>query len=405
VVGAEALYIAIKASFGPERARLTKAVEEMSRAGLWEGLSVEIVPGPDEYLFGEEKALLEVVSGGGPLPREPHYPPYELGPFGTPTSPDPAVVNNVETFAHVPSIVRAGADGFRLLGSSDTSGTLIFTLSGAVLRPGVYEREAGITLRELLYDVAGGPREGRRFKAALSGVASAVIPEGRFDTAADFGSLQLIGSGLGSAGFVVLDDESSVPRVAQAITRFLYVESCNQCTACKHGLRVASHSLDALFDPERATPDAIPRALYGARSAPQQNRCSLPVQGSVLIPSLLHRFEDEFAEQLANPARPSQPFLLPKMIDFDEASGTFVYDERQARKRPDWTFEPPAPPPAEARFSPVPAPLDAAPVTVRLAPDVIAALGRYFDGAQLPLDEQVNEALREWMRRRPPTTP
>src|SRR5690606_26709447 len=126
VVSAEQLFVALKASFEPERERLERALSEMRDAGVLDGLKIEIVTGPEEYLFGEERALLEVIEGGDPLPREAHYPPYEKGLFATATSPNPAVVNNAETFARVPGIVRAGAASFRELGTHDTPGTLLF---------------------------------------------------------------------------------------------------------------------------------------------------------------------------------------------------------------------------------------------------------------------------------------
>jgi NADH:ubiquinone oxidoreductase subunit F (NADH-binding) len=397
VIGAEALYIGIKASFTRELARLRKAVAELSVAGLIEGVDVHIIEGPDEYLFGEEKALMEVLEGGEPMPREAHKPPYEIGLFATPASPNPALANNVETFAHVPSILRLGADSFRKLGTSDTPGTLLFTVSGAVKKPGVYEREAGITLRELFYDVAGGPLDGRTFKAAMSGVSARVIPADKFDISADFASLQLIGAGLGSAGFVLYDDQTSMPRLAQAVARFLYVESCNQCSACKHGLRTASEALNELFDPAKASVDDLPRALFGARSAPQGNRCYLPVQGSIVIPSFADRFKEEFDAQLASPGAATEPVRIPKFVDFIEETGTFILDERLPRKRPDWTYEEPEEVPSLPRTR-SPADIDRAPVAVRLSPDLIAALTAEAERSGQPIDKVVNEALRTWLK-------
>lgn len=398
VIGAQALYIGIKASFSRELARLRQAIGELTAAGLIQ-LDVHVIEGPDEYLFGEEKALMEVLEGGEPMPREAHRPPYEVGLFATPASPNPALANNVETYAHVPSIVRHGASSFRELGTADTPGTLLFTVSGAVRKPGVYELEAGISLRELFYDVAGGPLEGRRLKAAMSGVSARVIPADRFDVAADFASLQLVGAGLGSAGFIVYDDRTSMPRVAQAVARFLYVESCNQCSACKHGLRIASDALNELFDPAKASPDDLPRALFGARSAPQGNRCYLPVQGSVVIPSFAERFHAEFDKQLAQPAAPTEPVLIPKFIDFIEETGTFILDERLPRKRPDWTYEEPVsePAPSLPRTS-TPRDADRAPVAVRLSPDLVAALSAEAERSGQPLDKVVNEVLRDWLQ-------
>ncbi|MCA9621315.1 MAG: hypothetical protein KC731_19970 [Myxococcales bacterium] len=409
VTGARELYIGIKASFTQEISRLRAAHDEMRGAGLFEGLELTIVEGPEEYLFGEEKALLQVLEGGEPLPRETHNPPYERGLFATPTSPNPAVVNNAETFAHVPGIVRAGADSFRAVGTRDTPGTVLFTVSGAVRRHGVFEREAGITLRELFDEVAGGPLEGRSFKAALSGVAVAPVAAERFGTKADFGSLQLIGSGLGSAGFVLLDDGVEMPRVAQAIARFLYVESCNQCSACKAGLRVASEAIDDLFDPAEASADDAPRAIYGARSAPQGNRCYLPVQGATVIPRLLQEYRSEVAERVAAPEAPSQPWPIPKLVDFDAETGRFVLDELQPLKNANWLYDeaplereeptheaPPSRRPVKpAKPARVPHDRAQAPVAVRLRGEVAAAVLARAEAEDLSPDRLVDRLLRD----------
>jgi NADH:ubiquinone oxidoreductase subunit F (NADH-binding)/quercetin dioxygenase-like cupin family protein len=341
VVGAKTVYIGIKASFDREIDRLNQAIHEMRTAGLISDIDIVISPGPGEYLFGEEKALLNQIESGLPLPREAHYPPYEKGLFATPESPNPALVNNVETFAHVPSIVRGGADGFRSLGTADTSGTVLYTISGDVERPGVYELNAGVSLRKLIYEAAGGPVNGD-VKAVLSGFSAGMITGSELDTPADFGSLSALGSGLGSAGFIVLNSTRSMVRIAQTAARFLYVESCNQCPACKHGLGIASHTLDGMFDPEQSHVHSVELALFGARSAPQANRCYLPVQASILISSLVGKFKPEFDVQLTDPRRNAEPFPVPLITDFDEANHQFVYDERFAFKNPDWTYSVPA---------------------------------------------------------------
>jgi NADH:ubiquinone oxidoreductase subunit F (NADH-binding) len=402
VVGARDLYVAVKGSFRREIARLEAAIREIEDEGLLEYHEIHLVEGPEEYLFGEEKALLEVIEGNDPLPREPHAPPYEVGLFATPTSPNPALVNNVETFAHVPSIVRSGGASFAEVGTRDTSGTLLFTVSGDVARPGVYELPAGVTLATLFHEVAGGPREGRTFKAALSGVSSAVILADKFDTPADFASLALVGASLGSAGFIVLDDQASVPRVAQAVARFLYVESCNQCSACKHGLRVAWSAIDELFDPALATDDDYERAYYGARHAPQGNRCYLPVGAAAVLPSLLTRFRPEFDAQLAAPSAAPPPYVVPKMVDYDDATATFTYDEAQARKTPSWTYEDEnedEPPASRARAA-SPGVRPAAPVAARLAGDVRERLALLAEHRGIDVDTLVNEVIREWLKER-----
>jgi NADH-quinone oxidoreductase subunit F len=397
VVETSELVIAIKRSFAREIDRLRKAAAELGDAGALEGLALRIVEGPEEYLFGEEKALLNVIDGEGPLPREAHNPPYEVGLKPTPESPNPALVNNVETFSHVPAIVRHGAASFRKLGTPDTPGTILVTLSGDVARPGVYEVPAGQPLRELLYRMGDGPKSGRTFKAVLSGVSAGVITPDKFETRCDFGSLKMIGSGLGSAGFVVLDDRTSLPRVAQALARFLYVESCNQCTACKHGLRTASTALDALFDPKSAGGAELERALFGARSAPQANRCYLPVQGAQLLPGLVARFKPEFDLQAAKPGARGPKWSLPKFIDFDEDSRTFILDSRQAMKNPDWTYLEPKKTTARFLVS-APAAEPEGEAALRLPPDLYESMRHLAETKGIDVDRQVEEALRQWLK-------
>ncbi|HEX5036865.1 MAG TPA: NADH-ubiquinone oxidoreductase-F iron-sulfur binding region domain-containing protein [bacterium] len=334
-VSAKAAYIAVKRSFLPEMRSLKRALREMAEDLF---LPVTIVTGPEEYLFGEEKALLNVMEGEGPFPRPVEQPPYEWGLFATEISANPTLVNNAETFAHVSTILRLGSESFRRLGTQDTPGTLIVTLSGAIRRPGVYEIPAGLPLRELLSDHGGGPLPGRSFKAVLSGVSSAPVLAKDFLTPCDFGSFQAIGSGLGSCGFVALDNATSAPRVAQAVARFLYVESCMQCSACKVGLGAASEAVDEMFS-KKATPDDPEKAAIAARSAPQGNRCYLPVQGAALIPALLSAFKEEFDALIRAPGASSEDaWTLPKMTDFDEEKGVFLYDDRQRLKEPDWTY-------------------------------------------------------------------
>lgn len=342
VIGAQRLFFALKASFRQETELVNRAIREIHAAGLMEGRRFTIVEGPEEYLFGEEKALLNVIDGPGPLPREAHYPPYEIGLFATAISPNPALVNNAETFAHVPEIIRSGPQAFRKLGTADTAGTIIVTISGQVKRPGVYECEAGVSLTELFNRVAEGPLPGRTFKAAICGVSNGVIPARRFDTPADFGSLHSIGSGLGSAGFVVFDDSTSMPRVAQAMARFLYVESCSQCTACKFGLRIASTALDELVDQTHRPEDyIIDRIIAGVEHAPEGNRCFLPVEASLFIPSIIREFRDEFQALAENQNVETRVILAPKMVDFDERTNQFEYDKHQVYKNPDWTYSMP----------------------------------------------------------------
>ena len=174
-VNAKKAYLGMKKSFDTEYAAVSKALKEMSARGLLGPTPFEIILGPEDYLFGEEKALLEVVEGGEALPREADLPPYVKGLFATPTELNPAVVNNVETLSNVPDIILRGADWFRSIGTPDSPGTMIFTISGDVMKPGIYELPMGTPLRQLIDQQGGGARPGRSVKAVFSGISSAVI--------------------------------------------------------------------------------------------------------------------------------------------------------------------------------------------------------------------------------------
>ncbi len=349
-IGAQAAYIATKASYGREIERLETAIEEMRTDGSFGEIPITLVQGPDEYLFGEEKALLEVIEGREPLPR--WLPPYEHGLFATDIQagwesvasvqgqgpePNPTLVNNAETLANVPDILRRGAAAFRATGTVDSPGTIIATVVGDVQYPFVAEVDLGTPLSALLV-VAGGPLPGRRLQAAFSGVANGVITSEHFDVPVAYETLAAIGSGLGSAGFVFYDDSACMVEVARALSRFLYVESCGQCRSCKFGCSEITSALQSLVEGTGSDRDI---GVIGARlrSVTDQVRCYLATEEQVLISSLLERFPDEFALHLEGRCSvPSRAIVVPKIVDLD--AGTVTYDDRYERKQPDWTYLP-----------------------------------------------------------------
>lgn len=332
------IYIALKKSFTKEIQRIIDALEEFQHSGLLKHIKVHIVSGPEDYLFGEEKALLNVIEGIGPFPREPHQPPYEIGLFATTTSRNPALMSNVETYARVPAIILYGAESFRAIGTEDTTGPLICTLYGDVKHQGIYEITPGITMEELLYKFGGGPARGLGFKAILSGVSNPVLTSEHLDARIEFKNLSEKGGGLGSAGFMIYDEGRSIPRLTQEVAKFLYRESCNQCTSCKSGLGNASISIDALFV-DNKDPNLFLTAIREARRAPTANRCFLPVEGSLIIPDLLMTFREEF-EQCHTPFHLLKREVLPLIRDFDETTGKFILkDDPLLEDRPyfqDW---------------------------------------------------------------------
>lgn len=324
-INARRAFLCIKRSFEQEAAAVRRALQEMAPREFFGPAPIELVLGPEDYLFGEEKALLEVIEGGEPMPREADRPPYVEGLFVTdPGQRNPAVVNNVETLANLPPILLLGAAWFRAMGTPDTPGTMVFTVSGDVQRPGVYELPLGTRLGELIFDCAAGPRPGRAVKAVFPGVSCAVIPPSALDTPLDFGSLQGIGSGLGAGGFIVLDDTACMVRVAHRFSEFLYVESCAQCTSCKFGTNMATYHLHRLIH-GAGGPGDLDAALEGAAMAPTGNRCYLPVEHSLAIPSLIRAFRPEFEDHFLRGCQGCRPAPALKILDFDESRHEFLY--------------------------------------------------------------------------------
>jgi NADH-quinone oxidoreductase subunit F len=350
-VGAERAFIGVKERFGPECERLAAAVDEMAAAGLLDHVTVQVVLGPDAYLFGEETGLLQVIEGEAPLPRI--VPPYIEGLFATVPSSgwsaspggvatefaasNPTVVNNVETLATVAQVLARGPEWHRALGTGRSPGVVVATVVGDVVRPGVGEVELGTPLREVIARVGGGVAPGRSIKAVLPGAANPVITAEALDAPCSYEGLEAVGSGMGAAGFLVLDDTASILEVAQAFSRFLYVESCGQCPACKLGCGAVTDGLDRLAAAQ-ATPEDVETIAYRLRTVTDGNRCYLPVQEQRLIGSILTAFADEVNDALDGAPRPARGFVLPKLVDLD--GGVASYDERQALKRPDWTYEP-----------------------------------------------------------------
>jgi NADH-quinone oxidoreductase subunit F len=324
-IKAKKAFLGIKASSQKEVGAVKRAIDEMLKRNVLGPTPIELVLGPEDYLFGEEKALLEVIEGRDPMPREADNPPYVDGLFITdPAEPNPTVVNNVETLSNIPHIVRRGAAWFRTIGTPDSPGSMIFTVCEDVQRPGVYELPMGTTLRSLLYDYAGGPLPGRQFKAFLSGVANPVVLPSRLDTPMDFNSLRAIGSGLGSGGFIVYDNTACMVRVAHMFATFLWLESCNQCSSCKIGTNQSMTYLQKLIAGSGDESD-IDFVIEGAMMAPHGNRCYLPVEHSLSCPSIVGSFSREFSAHYRRGCQDCRDLVLPKIHDFDEAEHRFTY--------------------------------------------------------------------------------
>lgn len=245
-VGASHGYIYVRAEYPLAITRLRKAIQQAERYGLLGqnicgtpfSFKIEVRLGAGAFVCGEETALIASIEGkrGTPRPRPPY--PAELGIVSYPT-----LINNVETFANVPAIIRNGAEWYREIGTEDSKGTKLFALAGSIKNTGLIEVPMGIPLRKIIFDIGGGVPEGHTFKAVQTGGPSGgCIPADYLDTPVDYESLTSLGSIMGSGGMIVMDERSSMVDVAKFFMEFCVSESCGKCVPCRVGT-VHMHSL------------------------------------------------------------------------------------------------------------------------------------------------------------------
>jgi NADH-quinone oxidoreductase subunit F len=240
-IGAEDAFIYIRGEYVVAADRLDAAIDEAERAGLLgsnvlgtgTNLQIRVFRGAGAYICGEETALLESLEGRRPMPRSrPPFPAVE-GLYRRPT-----VVNNVETLANVPHIIKNGNAWYQAIGVPPrNTGPKIFCLSGRVNRPGNYELPLGaVTFRELIEEYGGGTPNGAKVKGVLPAGASApVLTPDKLETKLDYDSVQAAGSMLGSASLIVLDETVCIVRAAARMEEFFRHESCGKCTPCREG--------------------------------------------------------------------------------------------------------------------------------------------------------------------------
>ena len=350
--------IATKESFADEVIRLRAAIAEVKTAGWLGDVDIGIVEGPSEYLYGEETALLEVIDGRPPFPRI--APPFRRGIVevvesegdaesgsglsanvqmaGTEDDSDapPVLVNNVETMANVPAIIAKGAQWFRSVGTAKSPGTIVCTVTGDVTHPGVLELPMGTPLRVAIDTAAGGVLRGAKVGAVLVGVSSAVLTADRLDTQLSYEAMSAIGSGLGSAGFIVIADDTDPVSVAAGVSHFLAIESCGQCTPCKQdGAEIAR--LLAVAAAGEATPDDLAAIKDRLTTVADGARCSLAAQQQAVVGSLLNSFAPQVSARFEPGATPVEVHLVAPLLGIEEQGA--VVDSAFAGKQPDWTYD------------------------------------------------------------------
>jgi NADH:ubiquinone oxidoreductase subunit F (NADH-binding) len=236
-ISASKAYLYINARYAVALKNISDAITEAKSAGYLGdkilgstfSLDVEVVPAPHNYVAGEDTAVIEVIEGKKPLPRQKPPFPVTAGLFGKPTS-----VNNVETLANVAPIVLKGADWYRKFGTAESAGTMIFSLNDDVNRPGVYELPFGTPLRYLIEECGGGIKGEKKIKAIMPAApSSAFLPPEKIDTPLDHNSMREAGSALGCGVVKLVAEGECIIEELVKIADFFAAESCGQCPACR----------------------------------------------------------------------------------------------------------------------------------------------------------------------------
>jgi NADH-quinone oxidoreductase subunit F len=302
-VGIHQAFIYIRGEYEMIARRLEKAIDEAKTKGFLGknifgsqfALEVVVHRGAGAYICGEETALLESLEGKRGHPRlKPPF-PASVGLFQCPT-----VINNVETIANVPFIIARGAEWFTQMGLPQDGGTRIFGVSGPVKKPGIYELPLGTSLRELIFNHAGGMLEGKELKAVIPGGMSApILTADEIDISLDFESLKNAGSMLGSGAVIVIDKETSMLDVLQVVTKFYAHESCGQCTPCRVGVswinKIVQRMAAGQGSPEDLeTISRLASAIMGKTLCPLGDAAAMPILG------IVEKFKDELLAQMGH---------------------------------------------------------------------------------------------------------
>lgn len=302
-IGAKSGYIYIRGEFAFGAERLEKAIEEAYANGFLgkniqgKGFDFDLYVhrGAGAYICGEETALIDSIEGKRGMPRiKPPFPAIS-GLYNGPT-----IVNNVETLACMPFIIGKGGEAFAKIGPEKSPGMKIFNVSGHVERPGSYEAPMGTPLREMIYEYAGGIKDGKKLKAVIPGGASTpvLLPE-EIDVNLDFDSVAAIGSMMGSGAIIVMDETACIVKSASILAQFFAHESCGKCTPCREGCTWMYHiirDIEAGKGKEGDVDllDSVAQNIFGNTFCPLGDGASMMIRGAI------KKFRDEFEYHIEN---------------------------------------------------------------------------------------------------------
>jgi NADH-quinone oxidoreductase subunit F len=294
-IGAEKAFVYLRGAFVSEEMALKRALGEAIEhrlMGSESALKVDVIihRGEDSYIAGEETAMLESLEGKRAIPRSKPPRPHEYGLWDSPT-----VVNNVETICNIIPIILQGADAFRAIGTTGSSGTKLFCLSGQIARPGIYELPLGVPLLTLLNEFGGGAIGGHRLRAVFPGGFSTPILPVERNPQMDFESLKAAGTALGTGGVIVLDDSADIGDVAIQAADFFARESCGTCPPCTLGtaecLRLLRETKEGVVNSEKS----LLKIRDFCEMMKFRGNCAHDRAAAFTLLSILNQFPDSFS--------------------------------------------------------------------------------------------------------------
>lgn len=328
-IGANQGYIYCRAEYPVAVDTLNIAIEQARSYGLLGknilgsgfDFDLEVRMGAGAFVCGEETALISSIEGkrGEPRPRPPF--PAVKGVFGKPTN-----INNVESYANIPQIINKGAEWFASLGTEKSKGTKTFALAGDLKKPGLVEVPMGITLRELVYDVGGGIKDDKGFKAAqIGGPMGGCLPSQYLDLPVDYESLISAGAMMGSGGLIVLDEDTCMVDIARYFMDFTQDESCGKCTPCRIGTRRILEILERICDGKGKDGD-IETLEYLCKEINTASLCGLGQGAPNPVISTLKHFRHEYEAHIYEKRCPAKvcKSLISYSINADVCTGCTV---------------------------------------------------------------------------------
>lgn len=292
-IGSDQGYIYCRGEYPFVVELLKNAIASAKSSGVLEGFDIEVRMGAGAYVCGEETALIESIEGHRGEPRfKPPFPGVE-GLWAAPT-----VVNNVETFACLPYILVNGAAWFAGIGAEKYPGTKVLTLTGDINNPTYFEVPTNYTLRDVIYKLGGGIKNGKKFKAVqVGGTSGAFIPEQNLDTPIDFDSMGAMGAALGSGAVLVLDETRDIVDVVTRISKFFEHESCGKCNPCREGTFRCREIMEKINSGKGSEKD-MDNILLLSKVMQKAALCGLGQAAPIPIESTIKHFRHEYMRKV-----------------------------------------------------------------------------------------------------------